>query len=289
LSEETQLIPVDSIKPASLNLSRRDSEVVNMLVADIRSCGICRIDPILVRKLPPEEAKPPAIYEVVDGHKRLEAVKRIGLPTIRARIIDADREEALELNYRKNKERSEIDEVLEAFYFLHLSEDLKMPAYRIAEKFGMKEAVVTSIINRAKLTREARRIIWRDIAAGGKAFTRRHLEILSSMPAEVQVKLAEIIYEKKLSPAEAEKVKELLMAPEESEKKNAKAIEGKPKAPETKKTEAFKVGAQEGAPKFNAQPGKREAASKNIEVFTCPKCSLKVEVDWENRLLRWRE
>jgi len=313
VEEEIQLVPVDSIKPAWLNLSRYNAEVIDMLVADIRvggARGVYRIDPILVRRLPPEEAKPPLIYEVVDGYKRLEAAKRLGLPAVRARIIDADREEALELNYRKNKERGVIDEVLEAFYFLHLTEDLKMPIYQIAEKFGMKESAAASIISRAKLTKEARKIIWRDVAAGGKIFTKRHLEVLSSAPPEVQARLAAIIYEGKLSPSEAEKAKELLAGgASEGEaaaqaKKGAtlegaiKAIMGegqKPKtlrAPKPKTEGPAAVRWEREAPEAEAPPAGKEPAvglpAKRVEVFKCPRCGIEVEVNWEARSLRWR-
>ena len=319
MEERVEFVPVDSIKPAWLNLSRHDAEVVEMLVADIRAGGargIYRIDPILLRRLPPEEAKPPVIYEVIDGHKRLEAAKRLGLPAIRARIIDADREEALELNYRKNKERGEVDEVLESFYFLHLAEDLKMPAYQIAERFGMKESVVASIISRARLTKEARRIIWRDVAAGGKSFTRKHLEVLSSAPPEIQAKLAAMIYERKLSPQEAERAKELLAAgaPEEEAAAQAKkgiklkeAAQGivergrrppEPKPPEPKlpkPAEAPGAGgglrAQEAPPPAGKGPAGALAGgppAKRVEVFKCPRCGIEVEVDWEAKSLRWR-
>jgi len=280
MEEEIQLVPVDSIKPAWLNLSRYNAEEIEMLAADIRAGGIDRIDPILVRRLPPEEAKPPAIYEAVDGYKRLEAAKRPGLPAVKAKVIEADREEALELNYRKNKEGGEIDEVLEAFYFLHLSEDLKMPTYQIAERFGMKEPAAASIIGRAKLTKEARRIIWRD--AGGKAFTRRHLEALSSAPPEVQAKLAAIIYERRLSPSEAERAKQLLAGGASEEEAAAQAKVG---ARLEEQARAIVGPGKKRAKKPRAQgAGKKpaEAAAGRVEASRCPRCG--IEVDWTKGL-----
>jgi ParB/RepB/Spo0J family partition protein len=200
----------------------------------IESKGLYKIDPILVRKLSQEEiekikAKQPwsqAQYQIIDGHSRFYAARELGWSQIRARVIEATLEEALSINYKKNKARGKIDPMREAVFFRHLNEDLMLTQDKIADMFGLSQGRVSQILKRTRIGKEARReIITRVITE--KPLSGKHLEVIASVPEEKQVPLAQAIIEGKLNRKEAEKAKEAIEKglPVEKAVKAAKAPE----------------------------------------------------------------
>jgi len=248
-----ELIPVRAIKPSPVQLVVINPEVERALLEDMRK-GVDSIDPIRVRRLTPEEIEeckakyPHAIYEVIDGHKRLRNAELLHWEQIKAIVMDVSREEAYEIAYRKNRERGLIDPMLEALYFKHLYIDLKLPAYKIAEKFNLSESYVRKVIARVRIEPEAVRKIVRQTIVG-KPLKGKHLDAIATAPPEAQPKLAEKVVEEKLSPKEAKivaqavtKKPEILALPkpkliEEAEKIVSPPIE---KPPEEIALERFK-------------------------------------------------
>lgn len=66
-----KIIDVDKIKSGRNVRNEKDNDILE-LAESIDRQGL--INPILVRKTGPDK------YEVIAGHRRLEAVKRLGLP-----------------------------------------------------------------------------------------------------------------------------------------------------------------------------------------------------------------
>lgn len=215
--QKIELVPLQFIKPLPGNVTTIGREEDMMLRTDmtrIESRGLYKIDPIFLRRLTPEEIQdirskyPFAIYELIDGHSRWNAARELGWNQIRAIIIDATREEALEKNYMKNKARGSIDPLREAMYFRHLHEDLKMDTFKIAEKFGITHGRVSQILQRAKIDKEVRRKI---VTRVTKGLSGKHLEAIASLrQPEKQMELTDAIIEGKLSRREAEKAKEAI-------------------------------------------------------------------------------
>jgi ParB family chromosome partitioning protein len=181
----------------------------------IESKGLYKIDPILVRKLSPEEtekikAKQPwsqAQYMLCDGHRRFYAAKELGWSQIRARVVEATLEEALAINYKKNKARGKVDPMREAVYFKHLNEDLQLTQDKIADMFGISLGRVSQIIKRTKISRNARHEIFTRVKME-KPLSGKHLEVIASVSEDKQVPLAQAIIEGNLNRREAEKAKE---------------------------------------------------------------------------------
>jgi len=183
-----------------------------MLLEDMRK-NPYRVDPITVRRLTPDEKEasktkyPNAEWEIVDGHKRFRNAELLHWETIPAIVLDISREEALETNYRKNRERGTVDPMLESLYFKHLYINLKMPAYKIAEHFNLTERYVRQVLSRIGIQPEAaRKIVTQSIV--GKPLTGKHLDAIAKAPPEKQAELADIIIEDKLSVKEAQKIVE---------------------------------------------------------------------------------
>ena len=212
--EKIELIPVRTIKPLPLEVTTigREEEAMLRNEMAIESQGLYRIDPIRLRKLTPEEKEeckekhPYAEVELVDGHKRLRVAQELHWQNIRAIVMHISRDEALELNYRKNKERGTVDPMLEALYFKHLYIARNLPANKIADMYGMTEIRVRQILQKVKITKEATRMVLRQ-AASGKPLSARHLEVIGSTPEEKQIDVTEAIVEGRLTAKQAEKAK----------------------------------------------------------------------------------
>ncbi|MEO3993281.1 MAG: ParB/RepB/Spo0J family partition protein [Desulfurococcaceae archaeon TW002] len=207
-------IPLEQIIPLPGNITAIGREEDMMLRTDmtrLESRGLYRIDPILLRRLTPEEiaqikAKQPwsqAKYQIVDGHSRWRAARELGWTQIRAIITDCTPEEALEINYKKNKARGTVDPLREAAYFRHLHEVKKMRIDQMAEKFGISHREVERILCRVRVSPEAKTLL-----AGMTALSPLHYEIIGSViEPEKQKALAEVIVKEELTTREAQLAK----------------------------------------------------------------------------------
>ena len=130
-----KLIEVTKIKQGKNIRSECDAEI-SELADSIEKQGL--INPILVQKLSD------GFYEVVAGHRRFEAVKRIGLPYIECNILEDDLSEKelilaqlAENVQRKNMSAFELVEVFE-----DLKERLHVNQKAIAKMFGKSDVWV---------------------------------------------------------------------------------------------------------------------------------------------------
>jgi len=298
-SERVVRVPLQFIKPLPFNTTVIDEKAESMLREEMkRPEGPEKVDPIILRKLTPEEIEkyreknPWVKYEIVDGHTRFRIAEQLKWPWIRARIIDVSQEEAYEINYRKNKERGTVSQLAEAIYFKHLQADLKMSPWEIAEKFGLEESEVSEILSRAVLPRDARGYIMSKLPEVGKRVSSKHLKLIASTPPDKQRVLAEAIIEGGLRPDEAERAKEAIIQGLPKEEAIRVAKELRKRAVVKTPAEAVPVEAPTEAPIITAPPPAVSAApepTESIGEIICPKCGAKAKVDWASRRVEWVE
>lgn len=328
VEEKLYIIPISMIRRLPFNTSVIDKAIFEALQNDMTGSmdvGFNRIDPILVRRLTPEEVEEEKkagrniLFEVVDGHKRLEAAESKGWTHIKARVIDVSRDEALIINYRKNKERGEIDEVKEALFFRYLHEDKGMGISKIAGAFGLTDETVKAILMKAPVSRETARIL----LGYRKKIPPSAIDVISSAPERIQAELAKAFVEG-LPVSKLEDLKIQLMR-EAGLGEPSKAAAGKPAGErvvkpsvERGRVSSAKPAAERRLPEpvkkiELPEPIKRPAAiepqpsvaeekppaphkveTKPTEVpveavqeFACPGCGRKLRVNWEKRLLEW--
>lgn len=260
-------VPLQFIKPLPFNTTVIGDREWRLLYEEMKKPhGPERIDPIILRRLTPEEIEeyrdknPWVKYEIVDGHTRFKIAEQLHWPWIRARILDISREEAYEMNYRKNKERGQVSQLAEALYFKRLVVDQKVPPYKIAEMFGISEKEVNAILERAVLPKDVRHYITAKLPEVGKRLSSKHLEVVASTPPEKQRAVAEAIVEGKLKAGEAEKAKELIV--------HGASVD-----------EAIRAAKAEVPRKAVEAPSASEIA--------CPKCGTKARVNWASRQVEW--
>ena len=301
--ERIALVPLAQIKPLPFNLTTIDLKVKAMLDAEMttESRGLYKIDPIILRRMTSEEVEaakkdyPFAKYEIVDGHTRVDIARRNGWQRIRAYILDVSRDEAFEINYRKNKERGTIDPVAEGIYFQRLV-DKGIASHDIAAHFDLSQAYVVEAMKKAVKSKPARELIAFEAYKHGK-LSGKLLETIASAPVEKQEALAEAIIDGKLKPKEAEKAKEAILSGASVEEaiklaKTAKLEEEEAAAPiEAPPTiqPAIQPTIQPPAPaaapeRISAKP----LATTNLQEITCPKCGAKAEINWIRREIIWQ-
>ena len=139
-----KLIEVTKIKQGKNIRSECDAEI-SELADSIEKQGL--INPILVQKLSDGS------YEVVAGHRRFEAVKRIGLPYIECNILEDDlsEKEIILTQIAENVQRKNMS----AFELVEVFEDLKNRLHvnqkAIAKMFGKTDAWVCNQYQAVKM------------------------------------------------------------------------------------------------------------------------------------------
>jgi len=218
-----ELIPIEQLKPLPMHFTVIGREEEDMLREDMKTRDVNSIDPLLVRRMTPEEVEeakekyPFAKYEIIDGHTRWEIAKLLRWTEIRVVIKECSRDEAYILNYKRNRERGKIDPMLEAVCFSYFHQK-GFTATQLAERFGISERRVWQILKRMKVEKEARKKILQK-AFTGKPLSGKHIEVVAALPEDKQPKLVETIAEKGLSVKEARKVaKALATKPETVER-----------------------------------------------------------------------
>lgn len=218
-----ELIPIEQLKPLPMHFTVIGREEEDMLREDMKTKDLNSIDPLLVRRMTPEEIEeakekyPHAKYEIIDGHTRWEIAKLLKWSEIRAVVKECGRDEAYIINYKRNKERGFVDPMLEALCFNHFYQK-GYTASQIADMFHVKESTVWKVLQRLRVGKEARRRIVQQ-AFMGKPITAKHIEVVATLPEDKQPKLVEAVAEKGLSAKEARKVaKALITKPEVAER-----------------------------------------------------------------------
>ncbi|MCR8455867.1 MAG: ParB/RepB/Spo0J family partition protein [Candidatus Korarchaeota archaeon] len=144
-------IKLNQVKPLQIHFSIIPRDEEQMVLEDMKRVGLDSIDPILIRRLSPleiEQSKtryPEAIYEIVDGHTRYRLAKELGWTEIKARIIECTHDEALILNYRKNRARGMVDPLRTAILVSLLLRKGYSPL-RIAELLSLPEPEVLELL-----------------------------------------------------------------------------------------------------------------------------------------------
>jgi ParB family transcriptional regulator, chromosome partitioning protein len=105
---EIVTLPITHIRPSAFQ-TRVSLEDIDSLCRSIDTIGL--LNPILVRRVSSKD------YEVISGHRRMEACKRLGVAEVPCNIRIANDKEAYVLSLAENLERESLDPVEEAEAF----------------------------------------------------------------------------------------------------------------------------------------------------------------------------
>jgi len=199
-------LEVDSITPNSYNPNEMPKDLFDSLLEDAKQNGAEALDPILVRPLDSEN-----LYEIIDGESRWNVAKQLGWQRIRATIRKVSVDEAKAINYRKNRERGNLNPFKEAKLFE--SEIKQGKTYdQIAEKYMISHAQVGVRLSLLNITEEAKQIVTR--VTMDRKVSPSHLEVIASIEEpEKQTELAEKIVALDLSVRQTEEEAKKLVEP----------------------------------------------------------------------------
>ena len=139
---EAVIVALDQIRLNTYNPNTMDAETFNALLKDMEEVGLEGVDPILLRPLEGTGADAEPAYEVVDGEHRTRAALRLGWTEIGARVREMGLEEAMVVNYRKNRERGRLDPVKEGRLYKWW-QDKGLTQTQIGAKFDVTQAHVS--------------------------------------------------------------------------------------------------------------------------------------------------
>ncbi len=184
-------IPVDLVRP-NPNQPRKtfDEKTIDALAVSIEKVGL--LQPISVS----EEDHG---YILVAGERRLRAVKKLALPTIKAIVVNADERLIAELALIENLQREDLNPVDEASAYQALTELHGMTHEQISELSGKSRAHITNYIRLLGLRQEELDALKNGAISVGQAKV-----LLSIKDAEVRQRVYDACIRDQISVREAE-------------------------------------------------------------------------------------
>ncbi len=139
-------IEVGKIKP-NPHQPRVEMETLALrdLANSVRQHGI--LQPIIVTKDVKDTPRGQDVeYQLIAGHRRLEAAKLAGLPTIPAIVRDSTEQQKLEFALIENIQRADLNALERAKAFKKLAEDFDLTHEEISQKIGKSREVVSNTL-----------------------------------------------------------------------------------------------------------------------------------------------
>lgn len=192
-------IPVNAIVPNPNQPRKRiDEEGLAELISSIKRHGL--MQPITVRQVKPFE------YELIAGHRRLEAVKRLGEAYIQAVVIEAEDKESAVMALVENIQRENLGYMEEAEAYAALISEQGITQEQLAKELGKTQSTIANKIRLLKLSPKVRKIL------ADNNLTERHARALLKLHNEKErVAALEMIVSKKLNVAKTEELVERLI------------------------------------------------------------------------------
>jgi ParB/RepB/Spo0J family partition protein len=135
-------VPLDAIEPSTRNPRRHRNKLEDAeLMASIVTHGV--LTPLLVR--PAAEV---GKYEIAAGHRRYDAAKKLGMPTLPVQVREMTETEYLEILHVENLQREDVHPLDEAVGYKELLEQGGYDVATIAARIGKSE---THVYQRLKL------------------------------------------------------------------------------------------------------------------------------------------
>ncbi len=122
-----------------------DKAALDDLAESIRQHGI--LQPLIVTKkmIQTNRGQEPE-YQLVVGHRRLEAAKIAGLPYVPVIVRDSTEQQKLELALVENLQRTDLNAIERAAAFKKLQEEFDLTHEEIAQKMGRSRESVTNTL-----------------------------------------------------------------------------------------------------------------------------------------------
>lgn len=183
-----------------------DEDALQELADSIKQFGL--LQPILVQ----DKGE---YYEIIAGERRWRAAKLAGLKEVPVIIRNYSSQEIVEISLIENIQREDLNPIEEAQAYKRLLTEFNLKHDEVAERVSKSRTAVTNSMRLLKLCDGVQQMIIDDMLSTGHARALIPIE-----DPELQLQLAQRIFDEKLSVREVEKlVKSILKPAEEKPKK----------------------------------------------------------------------
>ncbi len=169
------------------------------LSESIKQFGI--IQPLLLQKKD-------GYYEIIAGERRWRAAKLAGIKEVPAIIKDYSEEEIVEIALIENIQREDLNPIEEALAYRRLIKEYNLKQDVVAEKVSKSRTAITNSMRLLKLEDEVQQMVIDEMISSGHART-----LLAIEDKELQIKLANMIFDDNLSVRETEKLVKQMQNP----------------------------------------------------------------------------
>ncbi|QNN61802.1 ParB/RepB/Spo0J family partition protein [Erysipelothrix inopinata] len=169
-----------------------DDDKLDELAQSIATHGL--FTPILVR----ETSKG---YELIAGERRLRASKKAKLKEIASIVVDFDDAQMMEIAVIENVQREDLNVIEEAMAYASLIDKLGLTQEEVSKRVSKSRSHITNLLRLLKLPRSVQEMV------SSNQLTMGHVRPLVTLdnPKEIE-RLAQEMYDRKLSVREAEKL-----------------------------------------------------------------------------------
>lgn len=182
-----------------------DEDALQELADSIKQFGM--LQPILVQNRKD-------YYEIIAGERRWRAAKIAGLKEIPVIIRNYTNQEIVEISLIENIQREDLNPIEEALAYKRLLEEFKLKQDEVAERVSKSRTAVTNSLRLLKLCDGVQQMIIDDMLSTGHARALIPIE-----DQEMQLQLAQRIFDEKLSVREVEKLVKSLLKPDHEKPK----------------------------------------------------------------------
>lgn len=182
-----------------------DEDALQELADSIKQFGL--LQPILV-----QDRKD--YYEIIAGERRWRAAKIAGLKEIPVIVREYTDQEIVEISLIENIQREDLNPIEEALAYKRLLEEFQLKQDEVAERVSKSRTAVTNSMRLLKLCDGVQQMIIDDMLSTGHARALIPIE-----DQEIQLQLAQKIFDEKLSVREVEKLVKGILKPEKQKPK----------------------------------------------------------------------
>lgn len=207
-----KLVRITKVEPNGSQPRRNFDEDSLMELADsIKQFGL--LQPILVQNRGDR-------YEIIAGERRWRAAKLAGLKEIPVIIRNLTDQEIVEISLIENIQREDLNPIEEAQAYKRLLTEFHLKQDEVAERVSKSRTAVTNSMRLLKLCDEVQQMVINEMLTTGHARA-----LLAIEDPEEQYRVAQLVFDQKLSVREVEKLVKKLQKPEKPKKEVDGALE----------------------------------------------------------------